>query len=56
MAFQRYTKAIIVDDDALLRKGCIPLNPARKDFLGGEVSQEMVDKNPTLLDASKDEL
>ena len=51
-----YTKAAIVDDGALLSKGCIQLDPARKDFLGGEESQEMVDKNPTLLDTSKDEL
>jgi hypothetical protein len=45
-----YTKAEVVPDNALLAKGCIPLDPSRADFLGGEESVETIQKNPILHD------
>ena len=53
---ERGHKASVVPDDALMAKGCIPLDPARTDFLGQEDTEKAVTESRTLQSASKDEV
>ena len=50
---ERGDKSSAVPDDALMSKGCIPLDPERSDFLGQEETEKAVGESDTLKDKSQ---
>jgi hypothetical protein len=50
---ERGDKSSVVPDDALMSKGCIPLDPERSDFLGQEETEKAVGESDTLKDKSQ---